>query len=69
MTINYTTEEPREKNSAAVELGRRGGLTKPTKPRGFASMSPERRRKLGKRGGRAKARNAIEIGVLSLIEA
>lgn len=52
------TEETREKNPAAVELGRRGGLTKPTKPRGFASMTQAQRQKLGKRGGLATARKA-----------
>jgi hypothetical protein len=47
------TEEPREKNPAAVAQGRLGGPPSPLN-RGFA---PERRRQLGKRGGKAKARN------------
>ena len=53
-------DENREKNAAAVTLGRLGGLKQHSKPRGFAAMTPARRRQAGKRGGTAKARNKKE---------
>ena len=50
-------KDNREKDPGAVRLGRLGGLAKPTKPKGFAAMTPDRRRQAGKRGGIAQARN------------
>lgn len=41
----------RSKNRAAVHLGRLGGSARTSKPKGFAAMSPKRRRKLGQSGG------------------
>lgn len=52
------TTETREKNPAAVELGRKGGSAKTTKPKGFAAMPVAARQKAGKKGGLAKAEAA-----------
>lgn len=51
----------KEKNPAAVALGRLGGTAKTTKPKGFAALSPERLRELSARGGTKKAKNRAKV--------
>lgn len=43
-----------EKNPAAVALGRLGGAAGRGTKRGFAAMTPAKRRALGKKGASAK---------------
>jgi hypothetical protein len=50
----------RKKNPAAVALGKLGGSAKASKPKGFAAISPARRRAISKKGVLAKARNKKE---------
>jgi hypothetical protein len=42
------------KDPAAVKLGRRGGMAKATKPKGFAALSKKRRREISQLGGKAR---------------
>lgn len=46
MSFDKMTKE--EQLAAAIK----GGSTKPKKPRGFAAMSPERRREIQSKGGK-----------------
>lgn len=46
----------KEKNPAAVELGRLGGKAPKTRPFGFGAMTPEQRSKASLAGVKARAR-------------
>lgn len=49
------------KNKAAVALGRRGGLKKTDKPKGFAAMTLEARREVQRMGWEARRKQAREV--------
>lgn len=48
----------RKKNTAAVELGRRGGKKKTTKPKGLAALSEEKRKEIARAGVEARRQEA-----------
>lgn len=59
------SEEIPKKNPAAVTLGRLGGSTKASKPKGLAALSPEQRAEIQQRSletRRAKRAAHIKIG-------
>lgn len=45
-----------------INIGRKGGLAPRKGPRGFAAMSPEKRREAGAKGGRNGVRTGIKNG-------
>jgi hypothetical protein len=50
----------RKKNAAAVELGRRGGKKKTTKPKGLAALPEEKRKEIARAGVEARRQKAKE---------
>ena len=56
VTVQSAEEENvKQKNPAAVELGRKGGQAKTSKPKGLAALSPEERRRIATAGGKKRA--------------
>jgi len=46
---------PRKKTWTASEMGKKGGATRTSKPKGLAALSPKKRAEISRLGGLAKA--------------